>query len=276
MGALEGSGPAGGAGYGRGVAGRLTGKVAVITGAGSGIGRVAATLFASEGAAVVVADVVGQAARDTVEHIIDAGGRAVAVAADVSDESQVDEVVAATQQLGGLHVLFNNAGIFPGDDGGVLDTPPSTWDHVMHVNLKGVWLCCRGAIPTMIESGGGSIVNVASFVALMGAATAQVAYTASKGGVLAFTRELAVEYARQGIRANSLCPGPIETPLLAELLSDPVRRNRRIVHIPMGRLGRPEEVARAALFLASDESSFMTGSALVVDGGITAAYVTPE
>jgi NAD(P)-dependent dehydrogenase (short-subunit alcohol dehydrogenase family) len=259
------------------VTARLAGKVAVITGSGSGIGRVAATLFASEGAAVVVADMVAQAARDTVEQIVDAGGRAVAVVADVSDEAQVADVVAAaTQQLGGLHVLFNNAGIFPGDDGGVLDTPPSTWDHVMKVNLKGVWLCCRGAIPAMEDSGGGSIVNVASFVALMGAATAQVAYTASKGGVLAFTRELAVEYARKGIRANALCPGPIETPLLAELLSDPERRNRRLVHIPMGRLGRPEEVARAALFLASDESSFMTGSSLVVDGGITAAYVTPE
>ena len=266
-----------GAGYGRGVTARLAGKVAVITGAGSGIGRVAAGLFASEGAAVVVADVVAQGARDTVEEITGAGGRAVAVAVDVSDESQVLEMVtAAAGQLGGLHVLFNNAGVFPGDDGGVLDTPPATWDHVMNVNLKGVWLCCRAAIPAMIDSGGGSIVNVASFVALMGAATARVAYTASKGGVLSFTRELAVEYARSGIRANALCPGPIETPLLAELLADPARRNRRLVHIPMGRLGRPEEVARAALFLASDESSFMTGSALVVDGGITAAYVTPE
>src|SRR5579863_335966 len=249
----------------------------MITGSGSGIGRVAALLFASEGAAVVVADTVAQAARETVEQIVDAGGRAVAVAADVSDESQVADVVAAaTQQLGGLHVLFNNAGIFPGDDGGVLETPPSTWDRVMQVNLKGVWLGCRAAVPAMINSGGGSIVNVASFVALMGAATAQVAYTASKGGVLAFTRELAVEYARSGIRANSICPGPIDTPLLAELLADPVRRERRLVHVPMSRLGRPEEIARAALFLASDDSSFMTGSALVVDGGITAAYVTPE
>jgi len=256
---------------------RLEGKVAVITGAGSGIGRVAAGLFAAEGAAVVVADVVADAARSAAAEIVDGGGRAVAVAVDVSDEGQVARAVStAVDELGGLHVLFNNAGIFPGDDGGVLDTPPATWDRVMGVNLKGVWLCCRAAIPAMVASGGGSIVNVASFVALMGAATAQVAYTASKGGVLAFTRELAVEYARQGIRANALCPGPIETPLLAELLADPARRNRRLVHIPMGRLGRPEEVARAALFLASDESSFMTGSALVVDGGITAAYVTPE
>jgi len=259
------------------VTARLDAKVAVITGAGSGIGKVAAGLFASEGAAVVAVDVAGEAARETAAHILDHGGRALAVAADVADESQVGDVVAAaTGQLGGLHVLFNNAGIFPGDDGGVLDTPPGTWDRVMTVNLKGVWLCCRGAIPAMLDSGGGSIVNVASFVALMGAATAQVAYTASKGGVLAFTRELAVEYARSGIRANALCPGPIDTPLLAELLSDPGRRERRLVHVPMGRLGRPEEIARAALFLASDESSFMTGSALVVDGGITAAYVTPE
>jgi len=256
---------------------RLSGKVALITGAGSGIGRVAAELFASEGASVVVADVVADAAGDTVAAITSAGGVAVAVTVDVADETQVADMVGvAVDAFGGLHVLFNNAGIFPGDDGGVLDTPPSTWDRVMQVNLKGVWLGCRAAVPAMIASGGGSIVNVASFVALMGAATAQVAYTASKGGVLAFTRELAVEYARSGIRANSLCPGPIDTPLLAELLADPARRQRRLVHVPMGRLGRPEEIARAALFLASDDSSFMTGSALVVDGGITAAYVTPE
>jgi NAD(P)-dependent dehydrogenase (short-subunit alcohol dehydrogenase family) len=259
------------------MAGRLVGKVAIITGAGSGIGRVAAELFASEGSAVVVVDVVADAAADTVAAIEVAGGRARAVTADVADEGQVAEMVrVAVETYGALDVLFNNAGIFPPDDGGVLDTPPSTWDRVMQVNLKGVWLGCRAAVPAMIDSGGGSIVNVASFVALMGAATAQVAYTASKGGVLAFTRELAVEYALSGIRANSICPGPIDTPLLAELLADPVRRQRRLVHIPMGRLGRPEEIARAALFLASDDSSFMTGSALVVDGGITAAYVTPE
>jgi len=256
---------------------RLSGKVAIITGAGSGIGRVAAELFASEGAAVVVADVAAHAARETVAAITATGGRAAAVTVDVADEGQVAEMVGvAVDTFGALNVLFNNAGIFPGDDGGVLDTPPATWDRVMQVNLKGVWLGCRAAVPAMIGSGGGSIVNVASFVALMGAATAQVAYTASKGGVLAFTREIAVEYARSGIRANSLCPGPIDTPLLAELLADPERRQRRLVHVPMGRLGRPEEIARAALFLASDDSSFMTGSALVVDGGITAAYVTPE
>ncbi len=197
--------------------------------------------------------------------------------ADVATEDGARRIVeAAVSRYGALDVLFNNAGIFPADDGGVLDTPPDTWETVLRVNLTGVWLCSRAAIPAMLESGGGSIVNVASFVALVGAATAQVAYTASKGGVLAFTRELAVEYARQGIRANALCPGPVDTPLLAELMADPDRRQRRLVHIPMGRLARPEEIARAALYLASDESSYVTGSALVVDGGITAAYVTPE
>jgi NAD(P)-dependent dehydrogenase (short-subunit alcohol dehydrogenase family) len=257
--------------------GRLDGKVAVITGAGSGIGRVAATLFAAEGAQVVVADVAGALAHSAAADITAAGGSATAVTVDVSDGTQVDAMVdAAVTAYGGLHVLFNNAGIFPDDDGGILDTPPETWQKVMDVNLKGVWLGCRAAVPAMLASGGGSIVNVSSFVALMGAATAQMAYTASKGGVLALTRELAVEYARRGIRANSICPGPVETPLLAELLADPDRRRRRLVHIPIGRFGRPEEIARAALFLASDDASFVTGSALVVDGGITAAYVTPE
>ncbi len=255
--------------------GRLEGKVALITGAASGMGRSAAELFAGEGARVVVSDVVdGHAVVDTIRA---AGGDATFVLADVSRADDCDAMVrAAMHTYGALHVLYNNAGIFPDDDGGVLDTPESTWQRVMEINLKGVWLGCRAGIPAMLASGGGSIVNVASFVALMGAATAQIAYTASKGGVLSMTRELAIEYGRQGIRANSLCPGPIETPLLAELLSDPARRARRLVHIPMGRLGRAEELAKAALFLASDDSSFMTGASLVVDGGITAAYVTPE
>jgi NAD(P)-dependent dehydrogenase (short-subunit alcohol dehydrogenase family) len=256
---------------------RLEGKIALITGAGSGMGRAAAELFASEGARIVVTDVVDDAGNATVEAVRAAGGDATYVRADVSQWSDCEAMVkCATDTYGGLHVLYNNAGIFPADDGGVLDTPESTWEKVMEINLKGVWLGCRAGIPAMIASGGGSIVNVASFVALVGAATAQIAYTASKGGVLSMTREMAVEYARQGIRANALCPGPIQTPLLEELLSDPHRRARRLVHIPMGRLGRADELARAALFLASDDASFMTGASLVVDGGITAAYVTPE
>jgi len=257
--------------------GRLPGKVALITGAASGMGRAAAELFAGEGARVVVCDVGEHAGTRVVDDIRAAGGDATFVGADVSQWAECEAMVdTAMSTFGGLHVLYNNAGIFPADDGGVLDTPEATWQQVMDVNLKGVWLGCKAGIPAMLESGGGAIVNVASFVALMGAATAQIAYTASKGGVLSMTRELAVEYGRQGIRANSLCPGPIQTPLLEELLSDPGRRARRMVHIPMGRLGRAEELAKAALFLASDDSSFMTGAALVVDGGITAAYVTPE
>jgi NAD(P)-dependent dehydrogenase (short-subunit alcohol dehydrogenase family) len=255
--------------------GRLEGKVALITGAASGMGRAAAELFAAEGARVVVSDVTD--GTDTVDAITGAGGEAMFVRADVSRGDECAAMVrAATDTYGALHILYNNAGIFPDDDGGVLDTPESTWARVMDINLKGVWLGCRAGIPAMLDSGGGAIVNVASFVALMGAATAQIAYTASKGGVLSMTRELAVEYARRGIRANALCPGPIDTPLLRELLSDPSRRERRMVHIPMGRLGQAEELAKAALFLASDDASFMTGAALVVDGGITAAYVTPE
>ena len=256
---------------------RLDGKVALITGAGSGMGRAAAELFAREGARVVITDVVDEAGTAAVDAITQAGGQAAYVRADVSQWGDCVAMVRVTvETFGALHILYNNAGVFPADDGGVLDTPESTWERVMDVNLKGVWLGCKAGIPALLESGGGAIVNVASFVALMGAATAQIAYTASKGGVLAMTRELAVEYARQGIRANALCPGPIETPLLEELLSDPARRARRMVHIPMGRLGRAEELAKAALFLASDDASFMTGAALVVDGGITAAYVTPE
>lgn len=257
--------------------GRLEHKVALITGAGNGMGRVAAVLFAAEGARVVVADHDAELGEETVAMIAAGGSESAFVRADVSNAAQVEAMVGFTmERYGRLDVLYNNAGIFPADDGAPTTTSEATWDRVMDVNLKGVWLGCKFGIPALLASGGGSIVNVASFVALMGAATSQVAYTASKGGVLSMTREIAVEYARQGIRANALCPGPIATPMLEQLLSDPDRRHRRLVHIPMGRLGQPEELAKAALFLASDDSSFMTGSALVVDGGITAAYVTPE
>jgi NAD(P)-dependent dehydrogenase (short-subunit alcohol dehydrogenase family) len=256
---------------------RLDGKVALITGAGNGMGRVASELFAREGARIVVADWSEEGGNETVAAVEAAGGEAAFCRVDVAKAEQVERLVAFTmERFGALNVLYNNAGIFPADDGGVTETPEPTWDRVMDINLKGVWLGCKYGVPAMLESGGGSIVNVASFVALMGAATAQIAYTASKGGVLAMTREIAVEYGRRNIRANSLCPGPIATPMLEELMSDPARKARRIVHIPMGRLGQAEELAKAALFLASDESSFMTGSQLVVDGGITAAYVTPE
>jgi len=256
---------------------RLDGKVALITGAGNGMGRVASVLFAQEGARIVVADWSEDGALETVAAVEAAGGEAAFVKVDVAKADQVEAMIGFTmERFGALNVLYNNAGIFPADDGGVTETPEPTWDRVMDVNLKGVWLGCKYGVPAMVESGGGSIVNVASFVALMGAATAQIAYTASKGGVLAMTREIAVEYGRKGVRANSLCPGPIATPMLEELMSDPARKQRRLVHIPMGRLGQAEELAKAALFLASDDSSFMTGAQLVVDGGITAAYVTPE
>ncbi|HMF09806.1 MAG TPA: glucose 1-dehydrogenase [Thermoanaerobaculia bacterium] len=256
---------------------RLDGKVAIITGAGSGIGREAALLFAREGARVVVAEVADDAGRRTVADIASAGGEAHFVHADVSKAADAERMVAAAEKTcGKLNVLFNNAGIFPAADGSVVDTDEETWDLVMRVNLKGVFLGCKYAIPALLRAGGGSLINTASFVALMGAATAQIAYTASKGGVLSMTREIAVEFARKNIRANALCPGPVDTPLLAELLSDPARRQRRMVHIPPGRLAKASEIANAALFLASDESSYVNGAIFTVDGGITAAYVTPE
>lgn len=256
---------------------RLKNKVALITGAASGIGKEAALLFAGEDAKVVVVDLDKTAGEKTVGEINTGSGEAVFFEADVSKAADTEAMIRfAEESFGGLHVLFNNAGIFPDDDGSVTKTPESTWDRVMNVNLKGVFLGCKYGIPAMLRSGGGSIINTASFVALMGAATPQIAYTASKGGVLAMTREIAVEFARKNIRANSICPGPVDTPLLAELMSDPKRKQRRMVHIPLGRLAQAREIAQAALFLASDESAYVNGTALTVDGGITSAYVTPE
>ncbi len=256
---------------------RLDGKVALITGGASGMGMVASKLFASEGARIALTDVADEAGEQVAKEIEAAGGEAVYVHADVSAQADAEAMVrAAVERFGRLDVLYNNAGIMLGADGSVDATEESVWDRTLAINVKGVAFGCKFGIPAMIASGGGSIINVASFVAWMGAATSQTAYTASKGAVLAMTREIAVEYARKGVRCNALCPGPIDTPLLAELLSDPARRQRRFVHIPMGRLGQAEELAKAALFLASDDSSYMTGASLIVDGGITAAYVTPE
>jgi NAD(P)-dependent dehydrogenase (short-subunit alcohol dehydrogenase family) len=255
--------------------GRLEGKVALITGAAGGMGRVAAEMFAAEGARVAALDLHG--CDETVAAVTEAGGEALSVTADVTDGASVDAAVAATvAAFGGLHVLYNNAGVSLPDDDGPTTTPEETWETTMAVNVTGLWRCCRAGIPAMLDSGGGSIVNVASFVAHLGAATPQLAYTTSKGAVLSMTREIAVIYARQGIRANALCPGPVLTPLLAKYLSDEEKRQRRLVHIPMGRFGEAAEMVQGALFLASDESSFMTGQSLLIDGGITAAYTTPE
>lgn len=260
----------------RPMAGRLTNKVALITGAGGGIGRAAARRFAAEGAKVVVTDAVEAAARQTVDELRAAGGEADVIGGDVTRAADVQAMVAfAEQRYGGLHVLFNNAGIFPDGDGSVTETDEAVFDRVIAVNLKGVFFGCKYGIPALLRAGGGSVINTASFVAVMGAATSQSAYTASKGGVLALTREIAVEFARRNIRANALCPGPVNTPLLQALLSDPAARARRLVHLPMGRLAEAEEVANAALFLASDESSYVNGSTFLVDGGTAGAYVTP-
>jgi NAD(P)-dependent dehydrogenase (short-subunit alcohol dehydrogenase family) len=256
---------------------RLSNKVALITGAGSGIGRESASLFAKEGAQVVVCDVNLTTATETVGLIEAVSGQAIAVQADVSKAADVKAMIDAAETVyGKLNVLFNNAGIFHAADGSVLETEEAIWDLTIDINLKGVFFGCKYGIPALLRAGGGSIINTASFVALMGAATAQIAYTASKGGVLSMTREISVECARQNIRANALCPGPVETPLLQALLADPARRQRRLVHIPPGRFAKAEEMAQAALFLASDESSFVNGATFTVDSGITAAYVTPE
>ena len=256
------------------MAGRLEGKVCVITGAGGGMGREAALLFSEEGAQVCAADVNLAAAEATASEARDAFAHQV----DVADEASVRSMMDATaERYGGIDVLYNNAGISPGDDASVLDTGVEAWDRVQAVNAKGVFLCCKHGIPHLQKRGGGSVINVASFVAILGAATSQISYTASKGAVLSMTRELAVQFARENIRVNALCPGPVETPLLLSIFGDdPAALERRRAHWPMGRLAKPREIVNGALFLASDEASYVTGSTFLVDGGLTAAYVTPE
>jgi NAD(P)-dependent dehydrogenase (short-subunit alcohol dehydrogenase family) len=244
---------------------RLENKVCVVTGASGGIGAATVTVFQREGARVVAADVTDGAPGD------------LSLRVDVTDEQQVIGMYTrAREEFGHIDVLFNNAGISPGDDGSALETTLEAWERVQNVNLRGVFLCCKHGIPHLLEAGGGSVINTASFVAVVGAATSQISYTASKGGVLALSRELGVEFARRGVRVNALCPGPVDTPLLQELYaSDPEQAARRLVHVPMGRFARADEIAHGALFLASDESSFVTASTFLVDGGLSGAYTTP-
>jgi NAD(P)-dependent dehydrogenase (short-subunit alcohol dehydrogenase family) len=255
---------------------RLKDQVAIITGAGSGIGRESALLFAQEGAAVVCVDLKGETAEQTSAAIRDAGGKATSVAADVSKAADCENMVAAAErEFGKLTVLFNNAGISHADDDDAINTSEEVWDLTFQVNVKGVFLGCKYGIPALRRAGGGSIVNTASFVARLGAATPQLAYTSSKGAVLSMTRELACIHARENIRVNALCPGPLRTELLMKYLNTEEKKQRRLVHIPIGRFGEAHEIAKAALYLASTESSFTTGAEFLVDGGITAAYTTP-
>ena len=253
---------------------RLADKTVLITGAGSGMGRLAAQVFAREGARIVAVDLVEPALRETVARLRRGeGGRIVAVPADVSAAADVERAVAeGVRAFGGLNVLYNNAGIFPDEDGSIVDMDESVYQPVLDVNLKGVALCCKYGIPRLIEAGGGSVINVASFVALVGCTVPQDAYTASKGAVISLTRSLAVQYGRQGVRANAICPGPILTPMLESLFPNEEERLKRLNRIPLGRFGRPEDVVNAALYLASDESSWTTGTTFVVDGGISVNY----
>jgi NAD(P)-dependent dehydrogenase (short-subunit alcohol dehydrogenase family) len=256
---------------------RLENKVALITGAGSGIGRETALLFAQEGARIVAVDVNDAAGESVVAELKSAGGEAVYTHADVSKAADTEAMVrTAEETFGRLDILFNNAGISHAKDDDAVSTEEEVWDLTMNINLKSVFLGCKHGIPALRRAGGGSIINTASFVAVMGAATPQLAYTASKGGVLAMTRELATIHARENIRVNALCPGPLRTELLMKYLNTEEKRRRRLVHIPMGRFGEAHEIAKAALYLASDDSSFTTGATFLVDGGITAAYTTPE
>jgi len=256
---------------------RLENKVALITGAASGIGRETSLLFAQEGAAVVAADINDDGGQETVRMIKHAGGRATYVHADVSRAADCEKMVQTTESaFGQLNILFNNAGIMHSSDDDAVRTEEDVWDLTMAINVKGVYLGCKYGIPALRRAGGGAIINTASFVALLGAATPQLAYTSSKGAVLSMTRELAVIHARENIRVNALCPGPLRTELLMKFLNTEAKKQRRLVHVPMGRFGEAKEMAYAALYLASDESSYVTGTEFMVDGGITAAYVTPE
>jgi NAD(P)-dependent dehydrogenase (short-subunit alcohol dehydrogenase family) len=256
---------------------RLQDKVALITGAGSGIGRESALRFTTEGAKIVVVDLNADGGQETVEQVKSAGGQAVFVRADVSSATDAEAMIrTAEETFGKLDILFNNAGISHADDDDAVSTEEAIWDLTFAINVKGVFLGCKYGIPALRRAGGGSIINTASFVAILGAATPQLAYTSSKGAVLSMSRELAAIHARENIRVNALCPGPLRTELLMKYLNTEERRQRRLVHIPIGRFGEAKEIANAALFLASDEASFVTGATFLVDGGITAAYTTPE